>query len=84
MTKPNSPQTKKSCDYLTAPQCGVMMLLVILVDILSNRLFPPPNCVGCVDAMVTEDQTTIPDHLSYTQVCPNTSNKLIALSINLL
>ena len=29
--------------------------------------------------MVAEDQTTVPDHLSFTQVCPNTSNKLIAL-----
>ena len=44
-----------------------------------KQLIPSTKCVECVDAMVAEDQTTIPDHLSYTQVCPNTSNKLIAL-----
>ena len=44
-----------------------------------KQIIPSTKCVECVDAMVAEDQTTIPDHLSYTQVCPNTSNKLIAL-----
>ena len=44
-----------------------------------KKLIPSTKCVECVDAMVAEDQTTIPDHLSYTEICPNTSNKLIAL-----
>ena len=34
---------------------------------------------GCIVKNVAEDQTTIPNYLSYTEICPNNSNKLIAL-----
>ena len=37
------------------------------------------KCVECVDALVAEDQNTVPDHSSYTRASPNSSKYLISL-----
>ena len=78
MTKPNSLQTKESLLLDSSPVWRDDALGYIGGYIV-KKLIPSTKCVECVDAMVVEDQTTIPDHLSYTEICPNTSNKLIAL-----
>lgn len=44
-----------------------------------KQLISSTKCVECVDALVAEDQNTIPNHPSYTRTSPNSSNKLIFL-----
>ena len=78
MTKLDSLQTKESLLLDSSPVWRDDALDYIGGYIV-KKLIPSTKYVECVDAMVAEDQTTISDHLSYTQICPNTSNKLIAL-----